>query len=213
MDMKTTNFRRAVVLGAHTDDEFGCSGMIQRLLDDNCEVFCVAFSKCEQSVPEGFAADVLEHEMRASLGKLGVPADHIILYDFPVRHFPSRRQEILEELVLLRSSLSPDLVLLPAQSDIHQDHHVISDEGIRAFKFGTVLGYELPMNTITFQHACFVELNESHLQAKIDAVKQYRSQQFRPYMRDEFIRSLAIVRGLQAGVAYAEAFEVLRLML
>ena len=211
--MKSLNFERALVLGAHTDDEFGCSGTIQRLVESGCEVFCAAFSRCEQSLPPGFAPDVLEHEMRDSVGSLGVPADHLIFYDYAVRHFPSRRQEILEDMVKLRARLNPDLVLLPAGSDIHQDHHVIFEEGLRAFKFGTVLGYELPMNTITFHHACFLEISANHLLKKVRSVGFYKSQQHRPYMTDEFIRSLATVRGMQAGVAYAEAFEVIRFKL
>jgi len=211
--MKELNFRRALVLGAHTDDEFGCSGMMIRLLESGSEVYYAAFSTCEESVPDGFPKDILSHEVRKAIQVIGLPADHLVLYDFRVRHFPTRRQDVLEELVKLRKMLDPDLVLLPALSDIHQDHQVIALEGLRCFKFASILGYELPMNTITFQHACFVELNASHVQRKIEAMRCYESQRFRPYIKDDFILGLARVRGVQAGVAYAEAFEVLRLKL
>ena len=209
--MKPLNFERALVLGAHTDDEFGCSGTMTRLLESGADVYYAVFSSCEESVPEGYPGDILIQEVQRSTQVIGLPSDHLILYDFRVRHFPALRQEILEELVKLRKELQPDLLLLPAPTDIHQDHQVISREGIRAFKYGTILGYELPMNTISFQAACFIELSEAHLNRKIQALSCYESQTFRPYMDKDFIRSLSKVRGVQAGYGQAEAFEAIRL--
>jgi LmbE family N-acetylglucosaminyl deacetylase len=197
-------------LGAHTDDEFGCSGAMARFASEGDEVHYAAFSPCEESVPEGFPRDVLRHESLAASLALGIPETNWRLYDFRVRHFPARRQEILEELVKLRREVEPDLLLVPATSDIHQDHQVISREGLRAFKHSTVLGYELPMNTITFQHACFVALTAAHMSTKLASLACYRSQQMRTYTDDGFVRGLARVRGVQAGVEYAEAFEVIR---
>ena len=211
--MKALPFARTLVLGAHTDDEMGCSGTIARLLESGAEVYYATFSTCEESVPEGFPKDILAHEVRKATNVLGLIEDHVIVSNYRVRHFPSVRQEILEDLIRLRARIKPELVILPALSDIHQDHHVIASEGLRAFKHASVLGYELPMNTIDFRHACFVELKPEHLQKKLDSSLCYESQTYRSYMRDEFIRSLAKVRGVQAGVDYAEAFEVLRLIL
>jgi LmbE family N-acetylglucosaminyl deacetylase len=205
-------FQRALVLGAHTDDEFGCSGTVIRLLQAGVQVFYAAFSTCEESVPAGFPKDVLSRELRKAAAVMGLATDNTFVFEYRVRHFPQHRQAILEDLIRLRAKLSPDLVFVPALSDIHQDHHVIAMEGLRAFKFASVLGYELPMNTITFQHACFVEITPEVLEQKIQALACYESQQFRSYTSAEFVRSLAKVRGIQAGVQYAEAFEVLRLI-
>lgn len=203
-------FKRILFLGAHTDDEFGCSGAMARFLDEGMEVHYRAFSPCEESVPAGFPKDVLRKESRAATTRLGIPEGNWWLYSFRVRHFPDKRQEILEELVRLRDRLKPDLLLVPATSDIHQDHEVICQEGMRAFKHVTILGYELPMNTITFKHVCFIRLEEQHLERKIESLACYESQRFRTYAQPEFIRGLARVRGVQAGVEYAEAFEVIR---
>jgi LmbE family N-acetylglucosaminyl deacetylase len=201
---------RVLFLGAHTDDEFGCSGAMARFLDEGSEVFYAAFSPCEESVPAGFPRDVLRRESKAAAIRLGIAERNWRLYSYRVRHFPEKRQDILEELVKLREEVKPDLLLVPATSDIHQDHQTVCREAIRAFKHITVLGYELPMNTITFQHACFVRLDEKHLAAKIASLACYDSQKFRTYTEESFIRGLARVRGVQAGVEYAEAFEVIR---
>jgi LmbE family N-acetylglucosaminyl deacetylase len=203
--------RRVLVLGAHTDDEFACSGTIVRLIEEGADVSCAIFSSCEESVPAGFDRDVLKQEARDAMAVLGIPSERFSLFDFPVRRFPEHRQAILEELIQLRARLAPELVLLPALSDLHQDHAVVAREGLRAFKHATVLGYEMPMNSVTFQHACFIQLEPRHLKRKLAHMRCYRSQQGRPYFRPEFIRSLATVRGLQMNVDAAEAFEVVRL--
>jgi LmbE family N-acetylglucosaminyl deacetylase len=181
-----------------------------RFLDEGKEVFYAAFSPCEESVPDGFPRDILRTESRAAALKLGIPESNWRLYSYRVRHFPEKRQDVLEELVRLRKQIEPDLLLVPATSDIHQDHQVICREGLRAFKHETVLGYELPMNTVTFKHACFIRLSEKHLQAKVASLGCYQSQKFRSYTEESFIRGLARVRGVQAGVDFAEAFEVVR---
>lgn len=213
MPLKKLDFKRVLMLGAHTDDEFGCGGTLIRLLLSGAELYHIVFSICEESVPPGYPPDILAQEARQAARVIGIPDDHLLIYNYRVRHFPSFRQDILEELVRIRKRIEPDLILLPALSDIHQDHHVVAMEGLRAFKFASVLGYELPMNTVTFQHACFVELDEQMVQRKIDATLCYESQHLRPYMNADFISSLARVRGIQAGSEYAEAFEVLRLKL
>ena len=164
-------------------------------------------------MPEGYDSDVLKREVRDAIEVLGIPADRFYLYDHRVRHFPAHRQEILEELVALRKRLEPDLVLAPSSSDIHQDHAEIAAEGLLAFKNSTILGYELPMNTISFEHACFVRLEPRHLDIKKRHAAAYRSQQHRMYMRDAFISSLALVRGVQVNARAAEAFEVVRMVI
>jgi LmbE family N-acetylglucosaminyl deacetylase len=203
---------RALVLGAHTDDEFGCAGLIARLIETGTQVHYACFSACEESVPEGFDEDVLKREVLDAIAVLGIPQEQFYLYDFRVRHFPANRQAILEELVALRRRIEPDLVILPSSSDIHQDHGVVAAEGVRAFKHSTVLGYELPMNTISFQHACFVRLEPRHVEIKIRHAAAYVSQQHRTYMSATFLASLAAVRGVQMNAPAAEAFEVVRMV-
>jgi hypothetical protein len=55
-----------------------------------------------------------------------------------------------------------------------------------------------------------VKLEQHHLDKKIEALKEYRSQSHRDYMSEDFISSLARTRGVQVGTKYAEAFEVIR---
>jgi len=207
------NFKKILFLGAHPDDEFGCSGTLIRWKEENKEIFFAVFSFCEESVPKGFPKDVLSVELDSALKVIGIKNENTFKYNFRVRHFPKFRQEILEELIILKDKIKPDLVMVPALSDFHQDHHTIATEGLRAFKQSTILGYELPQNIITFQHSCFVELKERHLNRKIKSLSSYQSQSHRAYANEEFIIGLARVRGVQIGKDAAEAFEVLRLII
>ena len=206
------SFRRVLVLCAHTDDEFGCAGTVLRLVAAGAEVRYLALSSCEASVPEGLPKDVLVHECRACTAALGIPPENVEVGPFPVRYFPRDRQAILERLVAISRDYAPDLVLLPSSRDTHQDHAVVAQEGFRAFKRSTVLGFELPQNLVTFENSAFVALDGPTLDRKIEALAAYWSQGFRPYSTDAFIRGLATVRGVQCGADYAEAFEVVRLI-
>lgn len=203
---------RALVLCAHTDDEFGCGATVVRLREAGVCVRYIAVSRCEESVPPGHPPDVLEEECRRCATLLGINAGDVDVWRFPVRHFPRMRQEILERFVKVAQEYRPDLVLLPSSDDTHQDHRTIYEEGFRAFKRSTLLGYELPQNLISFSNSAFVVLEPLHLDRKVQALAEYRSQAFRPYATGEFIRSLARVRGVQAGVQDAEAFEAIRLV-
>lgn len=204
-------FNKVLVLAPHTDDgELGCGGTIAKFIEEGKEVFCVAFSIAEDSVPEGFPKDALISEFQSAMSLLGVKESNQFIFRFRVRHFPQHRQEILEEIVKLRSNIEPDLVLVPSPNDIHQDHQVIAAEGLRVFKKISVLGYELPWNNIVFETRSFVKLNRSHIIKKINALKCYKTQKHRSYLDENFIWSLAKTRGTQFENEFAESFEVLR---
>lgn len=207
-------FRRVLVLAPHTDDgELGCGGTMARLIAEGKEVFQAAFSTAAKSLPAGFPPDTLFKEQKAAAAVLGIPPENLIIYDLPVREFPAIRQEILEHLIVLRRELRPDLVLLPAPEDIHQDHRTVAEEGIRAFKQCSVMGYELPWNNLAFQNTGFVVLKEEHLRHKVLSLGCYCSQAHRVYSSEEFVFSLARIRGTQIGALYAEMFHVIRLII
>jgi len=203
------NPKKILVLAPHTDDgELGCGGSIAKFCADGKEVYYAAFCLCSKSLPAMLPANTLELECRKATATLGIPPANLILFNYEVRELPQSRQQILEELLQLNKRINPDLVLLPAASDIHQDHQVIHQEGMRAFKNVTFAGYELPWNNYSFRTNFFIRLSEVQLNKKVDSLKSYQSQSQRNYMQEDFTRSLAKVRGVQANAEYAEAFEI-----
>lgn len=205
--------KRALVLAPHTDDgEFGCGATIAKLIEQKTEVYYAAFSACEQSVLPQFPSDILITEVKAATKILGILRENLVLFDYQVRTFNYRRQEILEDLIKLRKQINPDLIFMPSSNDIHQDHSTISQEGLRAFKHCNILCYEVPWNNLSFNTACFSVVTKEHIMTKVKALEEYKSQAHRPYANEEFISSLATVRGVQTGKGLAEAFEILRMM-
>ena len=126
---------KVLVLAPHTDDgEFGCGGTIARFVEDGKQVYYAAFSVCEDSVPEGYPRNILEIEVKQATKVLGVKPENLLIYRYPVRYHPQNRQAILQNLVDIKSDIEPDLVFMPSPNDIHQDHHTMFREGLRAFK-------------------------------------------------------------------------------
>lgn len=206
-----SSIKTAIILAPHPDDgEFGCGGTLKKLTAEGVKVYYIAFSPCTKSLPEDFAHKSLYKELEKAVDHLGISQENLITYDFPVREFPANRQDILEILVQLKREINPDLVFLPNSKDIHQDHQTIHNEGLRAFKHCRILGYELPWNNTAFNNNFYVKLDESHLEAKVSAIREYKSQDFRNYKSGELFYSLARVRGTQSNNEYAEAFETIK---
>ncbi len=204
-------FDRPLVLAPHADDgEFGCGATMSLLLERRAAVHYAAFSMAVKSLPPGFPEDTLRRELAAATRGLGIRQSHLHTYDLEVRTFPAHRQDILEILIRLRDTVDPDLVLLPSVHDIHQDHGTVAQEGLRAFKRTTIIGYELPWNNYTFDHQIYVPVEERHVEAKVAALRCYESQQHRNYANEEYVWNLAKTRGLDVNRRFAEVFELYR---
>lgn len=206
------NLSRILILSPHTDDgELGCGGSIAKYCSAGKEVFYAAFSDCKKSLRDGLPTDTLRNECKKATALLGINESNVLFFNYDVRAFPAHRQELLEEMVNLNKMIKPDLVFIPASTDTHQDHGVIYAESLRAFKNCSLLGYELPWNNSTFYSNCFIHLTDQDVETKIRSLSAYASQMHRNYFKEDFILSLARVRGVQANTKLAEAFEVCRL--
>lgn len=203
-----------LVLAPHTDDgEIGCGATIAKYIGEGKNVHYVAFSIAEESVPDGFPKNVLEIEVKKATKVLGITSENLIIKKYKVRNFPAHRQEILEDLIKLKKEIKPDLVFMPSSFDIHQDHKTIYEEGIRAFKNTSMLGYEFMWNNFSFGSTLFSIISEDHIAMKIAALNEYKSQTKRLYAKSELVEGHARFRGLQITEEYAEAFEVIRWIL
>jgi LmbE family N-acetylglucosaminyl deacetylase len=207
-------FKRVLVLSPHTDDgELGAGGTIAKFINEGKEVYYIAFSVCEKSVPDALPKDILRQECLKSTKYLGLLPDRVTILDYKVRTFPEHRQEILDNLITFKAQIKPDLVLVPSSQDMHQDHGVIYWEALRAFKKdSSIWGYEHPWNNLTFTNDIFVKLEQEHLDKKLGALKEYESQKHRSYMNERNLLSLVYTRGSQLDITYAEAFELVRLI-
>lgn len=129
-----------------------------------------------------------------------------------------RTDNIIHEFEVLINQLKPHTVLIPNPS-YNQDHRVVYDAALTAMRHHDtnhyvkrVLLYEQPETWDTMRKPEPFKANYFRpidIEAKLDAVSVYQSQ-LRGHRSLEYIKAIAKVRGQQANVDFAEAFEVVR---
>ena len=195
-----------LVLSPHTDDaELACGATLAKLIEEGKNITMLVFSAPTKK---------LHNECTNSFNVLDEgEANTLQILDYERRLFPEHRQEILQTLYDINETQKPTLILTPCTRDRHQDHQTVTQEALRVFKTSTILGYELPWNIWEFMENGYSKINRSHLNTKLESLEQYESQRQRHYFNPEYIEALAVIRGGQIGVKYAEAFEVIRVIL
>ena len=172
----------------------------------------MVFTIAEDSTHPPFKPNAQKNEMMKSVLSLGFKKKKIIVKNWNVRTFSYHRQEILDFMIKLKKKINPDIVFCHSTLDIHQDHKVICDEVIRAFKLSNILGYELPWNLLSNKNNIFFEIGKKEANIKTKALSNYKSRNYRPYLNKDKILSVMSYRGLQIEKEYAEAFEGIRLI-
>ena len=199
--------QRIIAIAPHIDDvELGAGATVYRLAKTN-EVYYVGLS-----LPPLVDEATFMAEFGVSVGHLGLDPSRVITRRYDPRDLFSTRSEILQLFYDLARDLRPALVLMPNGNDIHQSHEVVHAEARRAFKFTTMLGYELPWNSMDFSMDVFVTLTEEDVNAKVDAINAYRTQKSRLFFSNDIVADLARVRGKQVGREFAECFELIRMI-
>lgn len=156
---------KVLFLPPHTDDvELGAGGTLFKFLENGYEILWAVFSTAEDSLPRIIPKNTLRKEFLKVSKSLGLEKGNYEIFDFRVRRLHEHRQEILEELVKIREAFSPDLAIGPSLNDYHQDHQVVSNEMIRAFRnTSAIICYELPWNHVRF----FVKLEKATLRKRL----------------------------------------------
>jgi len=200
--------KRVLFLGAHPDDiELGCGALLHSILGKT-EILCVTLSD-NQKNPD---LKNVKNEHFEAMQVLGVPKDKIVFGPFTTRIFPDSRQEILEFFLALRRDFKPDLIFVHSKHDLHQDHNVMTEEALRAYRGITVLGYDVVRSSYDFFPHFLVEVTEEDVIKKIEALSKYKTYRDRYYFNSELTRSIMVRHGALAEVPFAEGFDILRIV-
>jgi LmbE family N-acetylglucosaminyl deacetylase len=197
---------RVIAFGAHPDDiDVGAGGLLARLARDGADVLmavvCVPTLREQRLREAGESARILgarlvvlfEHEMSR-------------VEDAPMHELVRRFDHIIADA-------RPDLVITHSASDLHWDHGLVNRATISALRrtqcdlLAFTSSYELNAHSRAIGQ-CFADVTPT-LEQKLDALRAHGSQL--PKFDLESTRDLARAMGRIAGVAYAEAFEVLRM--
>ena len=197
--------KRVLFLGAHPDDiELGCGALVHHIVHDT-EILCVTLSD-NQKNPD---LKNVTKEHYESMAVLGVPEEKIVLGPFTTRLFPDSRQEILEYFLGLRNDFKPDLIFVHSKHDLHQDHNVMTEEALRAYRGITVLGFDVVRSSYGFFPHFLVEVAEEDVNKKIEALSKYETYRDKYYFNSELTRSIMIRHGALAERPFAEGFDIL----
>jgi len=211
----TQKIKKILILSSHVDDaELGMGGTIAKLADNaDHQILLIAFSAADNSLLAQFHVGTLEIEADLAAEELGLhDVDHheVRTLEYNTRYFSRDRQNILEDLIVIKREFNPNIVYCPNYDDMHQDHKVLAEETMRAFKHKTLLMYQMPWNSRSIKLQFISILNEDHMLKKVKALAEFKSQARKRYMKDHNIIAQARTFGLVIDTEYAEAFEVVR---
>ena len=197
-----------LLVGAHPDDiEIGCGGTISKYRGKMKDLSSVIFAPClEDPANEGILA-----EYHASMKRMGTTAslDHRYARDV----LESNIQDIRDILHMIKESDPPDVVFCPSINDLHQDHRAVASACKTIFRdSSTLLSYEVVRSTVDFLPSLYVRLGLLEVIEKQELMALYVTQKRRTYWNPKLTSGTARYGGAQAGVTYAEAFEVWRMI-
>ncbi len=133
--------------------------------------------------------------------------------------------DIIEKMSIFFKKIRPNIIYIPFYKDVHSDHRIIFDAAqscIKTFRcpyISKVLMMEIQSETefapsikdSSFIPNYFVDITD-YLRDKIKIMRIYKSQLgLHPFPRSiKGIKSLAAIRGVQAGCKFAEGFMLLK---
>lgn len=192
---------------AHPDDEtLGCGGTLARAVMEGAKVHCIIPVK-----------RIEDYCVRA-LETLGVENLYWGVFDdnsmdkYPLLNVCKFVSKYLEKI-------KPDILITHHHNCTNQDHRVCYQASCIALrqKPTALLTCEIPSSTgylkpINFEPNFYVKLLEQDIFTKIRAMECYKSEieQFPHPFSEEYVRSLARIRGSEINSNYAEGFMLVR---
>jgi len=205
------NVKKAVFVGAHTDDEMVAAGTLRKLVKSGVKVDVLAFS-CAP-IPGKSQEDterILGREFAKAMRIIGASFKSYPPMDFDPRSFSKDGDEIRQILYDYAVEEKPDIAFVLSPEDDHQSHAIVGKSAERVMKNRVpfVLRCHYPWNFINpGRRNFFVKLTPDEFETKLTVIRAYKSQHFR-YDYENLYTALARVDGLATKNELAEAFEI-----
>lgn len=223
--------QKILIVVAHPDDEIlGCGGAIVRYTKAGDKVYCLFLGKGKASRNLGNRSSlekeqgILEKEARKAAEILGI--SEIFFKDFPDQRYDTVSfLEIVKAIEGVKNKIKPDIVFTHHQGDLNLDHQItfkavltacrpLKNETIKelySFEIPSSTEWGIPKKKNYFIPNVFIDISDT-FNIKIKALKAYKSEIRRyPHPRSlEGVKVLAQKRGIEAGLKYAEAFELIK---
>ena len=221
---------KILVLAAHPDDEtLGCGGFLAKYGGNNIRVVFIAEgSSCRFNSDEinaHYVKDKIAERNNYCINALSIfGINDIKFYNYPCGRLDD--MPILDINKIIEGEIKdfkPQVILTHAEFDNNNDHRILFRATMMATRPGVfnelnkVISYEIPSSTEcsfsqVFQPNLFEVLEQKHIEKKWEALKCYESEIFPyPHPRSyEGLMALSRYRGMQAGVEFSEAYQIIR---
>jgi LmbE family N-acetylglucosaminyl deacetylase len=219
---------RTLIVAPHPDDELlGCGGTLLRRVSEGSNVgwlLLTALTKergwSDQRIIQRTA------EIQQVRQGLKIDAHHFYSLNFPTAELDQiSMTKLVGEISNVFIDFEPNEVLLPHPGDVHSDHRVAFEAASactkwfrypsvkRVMTYETLSESDFGLNPVeqSFRPNLFVNVSD-YLDFKLKLISIYKSEiGDHPFPRSlDSIRALALLRGAQMGVKYAEGFQVLK---
>jgi N-acetylglucosamine malate deacetylase 1 len=214
---------KILVVAPHPDDEtLGCGGTLFRHKQEGDELYWVIVT-CINVEAGWTKEDVKKRDEEIASVKNKYGFRDVFEFNSPTTKMDTLPiSDVIKKITNVYSAVKPEIIYVPFSNDVHTDHQLISKAFQSTFKWfryphiKKVLMYETLsetdfnfMGNKTFRPNVFNNISR-FLDDKIEVMKIYSDEMGEfPFPRSEkTIRSLANLRGSQAGYEAAEAFEL-----
>tara|TARA_Y100000817_G_scaffold191420_1_gene149564 strand:+ start:1441 stop:2079 length:639 start_codon:yes stop_codon:yes gene_type:complete len=208
---------KILVIAPHPDDEvLGMGGTIKKLSPKNNITLLIMTDGASAQYSDKKMIKVRKESCKKSSKILGI--SEIKFLNFKDMKLDSVPQlEINQEIEKIIKKIQPKIVFTSPKNDLNRDHDVTFNSTLVATRPSSsgvkkVFSYELPGYTKKpFSPNHYEDITKQFVH-KIKAFKMYKSEIMKfPHPRSiESIENLAVYRGIQAGIAKAESFELIR---
>jgi LmbE family N-acetylglucosaminyl deacetylase len=204
-DRREGRSRRILVVGAHPDDiEIACGAAMAKLHDTGHVIWGLVMTQGER----GGDSSVRPGEARNGATFLGL--DNVRLCRFPDTRLSEQGVPMIAAIEEQIALCKPDMIFTHSLHDLHQDHRAVHEATLRAARnHDTIFCYESPSVTQEFVPTFFIDVT-NYIDVKIESIREHWDQRGKPYVQSERVKGVAVFRGGQAKLRYAEAFEVVR---
>lgn len=202
--------QNVLVIGAHPDDiEIGIGGTVAQLKRSGANVVmavgCIPNDYEKRVIEAQNSADILGGELRFIYNHGCSRVEDVKTYDLVKK---------IDDLML---ELKPAALFAHGSADFHKDHQVMYNACLASqrlqfvdfFCYYPTACRPVPVN---FHPQAYVDITNT-LEIKMDAINAHHTQFIDRGLKTDFIRDIAQEQGRMAGVPYAEALEVVRMLL
>ena len=199
---------KVLAIGAHPDDiEFGCGGTLALHAKAGHDVYLLVMTEGHKG-----GEKAVRKEEQHNAARLLNPKE-LFWGKYDDTELTPNMNDLVHDIEAVIKRINPDLTFVNHQEDTHQDHRALAKAAVSATRYvKNVLFYEGP-TTQEFSPNVFVDIKEA-MDDKINMLLAHQSQVTKTNIEGlsiiDIARSIAVFRGIQGRVQFAEGFVPLR---